>query len=401
MEGYMAGSKGYDIKSAIEELSNVFRQNASRYDQTGRFPHENFDLIIKNNLHTLTLDAEYGGLDLGFQEVSAMLASFASGCASTALSFAMHVFTTAALHRVLPDKLRESVLRDVQQNGQFFNSLNLANVAVPDPNMDYSNRTSITIEKTSSGYKINGFRKNVSGIDRFKYIPILGNQAGIDKSLYGITALLLTKGDLGVSVEHTWNLSGMKATKSDDIHFENVLVPFERLIGKEGHGIEVTQQEYHWSRLTICSVYLGLAKCILDHVSAMIMERKDSISKVRLAYMPGVQSRYAHLKIKYETANSLLQAYAAQADRERNKVFTHDLYEKALITKYYLSHVVNEMVWEAMQIEGMNALKNGSLLERIFRDARAATFHPPYDDLLTELLAKTSLGLITIKNRWV
>ncbi|NEW08700.1 acyl-CoA/acyl-ACP dehydrogenase [Paenibacillus sp. SYP-B3998] len=58
------------------------------------------------------------------------------------------------------------------------------------------------------------------------------------------------------------------------------------------------------------------------------------------------------------------------------------------------------MVWQAMQIEGMNALNQGQLLERLYRDVRAAAYHQPGDDLLKELLAKKILGLVRLKKRW-
>jgi len=120
-----------------------------------------------------------------------------------------------------------------------------------------------------------------------------------------------------------------------------------------------------------------------------------------LAVMPGPQFALADIRIRLETSFSQLLTFARQADSECEEGrFTDDLFQQSLVTKYYVTNQANEIVGKAMRIEGMNALNEGGLLERLYRDVRAATFHQPGDDLLMELLAKKSIGVMTLKNRW-
>lgn len=396
-----SGKLSNETKEIVAELTRLFKERASYNDANDQFPEENIRQLAAHHLHVAPLDERYGGLGAGFVEISWLIAQFARGCPSTALCIAMHYYTLAALKDRLPPAISEAVLRDVQHNSEFFSSFNLANVTTFHPGFDYRDSVSVKIEKVDGGYLINGFKKFVSAAERFKYLPVLGSQQGDQIGFYGLTALLLRKNDQGVSVKKTWNLSGMRATLSHDVHFQDAWVPEERLIGREGYGLEDTSNEYYWSRLAITSVYLGVAQAAVDHVEEVIRSKKDWISKRPVATMPGAQYGFAELKIKLETARSQLLTYAAQANEEQQSgKFTSDLYQKALITKYYLSNIVNEIVWDAMQMEGIQSLDRGSTLERLFRDARAATFHYPSNDLLKEMLAKTSLGIISVHSRW-
>ncbi|CAM4434258.1 acyl-CoA dehydrogenase family protein [Paenibacillus tarimensis] len=396
-----SGKLSQETKEAVRRISGQFRETAALNDASDRFPEENIQLIAALGLHAAPLSKHDGGLDAGFVETSWLIAEFAKGCPSTALCMAMHYYTLAALKDKLPEAISEEVLRDVQHNREFFSSFNLANVTTFHPGFDYRDSVSVKIRKADSGYLINGFKKFVSAAERFKYLPVLGSQEDAGKSFYGLTALLLQKNDPGVTVEKTWDLSGMRATLSHDVYFKDVWVPVDRRIGREGCGLEDTSNEYYWSRLAISSVYLGIAQAAVEYAADIIRAKKDWISQKPVATMPGAQFAYADLRIKLETAGSQLLAYASQADEElRLGKFSNELYQKALITKYVLSNTVNEIVWEAMQMEGIRSLARGSMLERLFRDARAATFHYPSNDLLKEMLAKTSLGIVSINGRW-
>jgi len=391
-----------EIKKALEEIAYDFFESAAYYDEHSAFPHANFDKLVENNLHAMTIPENFGGYDYGLEQTSQLIQTISSGCASTALCVAMHYYTLGGLKNILSqNQFGVSVLRDVSQNGTFFTSFNQPNIMTIQTR-GADNPTKIIIKEESGGYSVNGTKLFVSGCERFKYFPIYGNhEEWNDPSSLGITALLVKNDDPGVTVNESWNYSGMRGTRSHHVQFNDVWVPKDRLIAREGFGVEETQELIYWSRMAIPSVYLGIAQRAVQYIKSLAKKKKDPSSNKNLGFMPGVQFAYSDMLVKLETSKNQLAMYVKQADAEiNNGIFSNELYEQSLITKQYVTKSANEIVWMAMQIEGMSSMNQGGLLERLYRDVRAATYHQPSEDLLKELLAKRSLGIITVKNRW-
>ncbi|GBF75598.1 hypothetical protein PA598K_04016 [Paenibacillus sp. 598K] len=392
--------KKESIAERLSELSNAIRESAA-INEGHAFPHQNFDKVIELDLHKLTLPAAYGGYEYNFEKVSEVLIQLAQGCPSTALCLAMHYYTIAGLTSVLNAQQQEELFHEVSVNHQFFSSFNLPNVSIIQAGQDFSSSTGLKISKCRGGYIVNGKKRCVSGIERFKYLPIYGNQAGVEKSRFGITALMASVSDTGVSIESSWNMTAMKSTQSHDVIFDNVYITDRWLIGREGFGVEDTPHLIFWSRLAITSVYLGVAKAALDHVVGIMKQKRDRLSNKLIAFMPGPQFALADMRIKFEAARSQLLLYAQQASDQINAgLHNEELVQKSLMTKIFVCRTVNEIVWEAMQVEGMTSMAEGGLLERLYKDIRAATFHQPDEMLGKEMLAKRTLGLIAPKNRW-
>jgi len=392
--------KEVNFEKKMDLLIGQFKETSEDYDCHSRLPKANFDALVNHKLHTLPLEPRFGGRDYSFLSISSLLTNIATACPSTALCLAMHYYTLAGLRDISIFPLKESVFKDVCEEGQFVASFNQPNVVMVQRNQNYRDSSTITIEKVREGYLVNGVKPTVSGAKYFKYFPVYGYQNDVG-GRFGLTALLLTKDDTGVEVQDSWNLAAMRSTGGDSIRFHNVFVPENRLIGREGFGIEDTPSMVFWSRLAISSVYLGIAKTAVEYTVDVLKRKKDFISKRSAAFMPGNQFRYADMRIKLETAISQLQMFGRQAEHEaQTGSYSEDLHQKAAITKYVVSKAANEIVWMAMEMEGSASMQEGSKLEKLYRDVRAATFHQPSEDLLKEILAKRSLGIITTQSRW-
>jgi len=386
--------------SGLEQFRELVSARASQYDLQAEFPKENFQDLARYRLHTLTLPASVDGNGCGFEQTFQVIAEIASGCASTALCLAMHYYTVAGLGTLRSNEMLMRVFEDIRDNGAYMSSFNQPNVMSQYNKGQPSETVKISIKKVDGGYAVNGMKPFVSGCEFFKYYPVYGYQEHTG-SKFGLTALMILRDDPGVSIEQAWLSSSMKATKSNHVQLRDVFVPEERLIGREGYAIEDTNILSYWSRLAISSVYYGIALAAYRYALDIVKKKTDIYSRSLLAVMPGPQFALADIRIRLETSFSQLLTFARQADSECEEGrFTDDLFQQSLVTKYYVTNQANEIVGKAMRIEGMNALNEGGLLERLYRDVRAATFHQPGDDLLMELLAKKSIGVMTLKNRW-
>ena len=389
-----------DIERALRRVIAEMAERATYCDQTRTFPYENFKLIVQEELHTVTLSREYGGLEFNVQQTVNLLARMAGACPSTALCLAMHYYSVGGFRRVMNAAMKDRVFRDIASNGEFIASISYPHVIMVRPERT-GDMIGIEAKKVEGGYLITGKKKYVSGSPMFKYLPVYCRLENAPSRSLGITALLASTELNGITRNNSWTCSGMKATMSNEVVFEECFVPEDCRIGREHYGIEDTQELVYWFRLAYISVYLGIARRAFDHVLRISKEKRDSISQKPLTFMPGIQFNVADMHVKLETAfNQLMMtAQCVDAAIEAGKI-TPDLYVKTLVTQSYVSKVANEVVWSAMEIEGMSAMNEGGLLERLYRDVRAATFHPPHGDLLKETMAKTIMGVMTVKSRW-
>lgn len=386
------------VKKSLEKMLNEIEQQEVSFDDHSVFPHLFFDMFYRYRLHTLTIGEAYGGKRFGLESICKVILQVAQVCPSAALCAAMHFYTIGVLDQVLTQAQKDDIYTDIWKNGHYMASFNQPNVTLFLKNQDYRHSTRITIIKERDGYVVNGIKPYTSGAVRFKYFPIFGFQDGV-KTKFGLTALMLSKNDPGIEIIDDWKLSGMRSTLSHTLQFHNVRVPADRLIGREGLGIEDTMQTVFWSRATISAVYLGIASSVIQYIRRHLKEKRDRISDRSAAFLPGNQYAVADMLIQYETAYNQLFSFARHVDS--GTCGSDQLMQSAAVTKSYIDHVSNSIVTSAMNLQGISALMEGGFLEKCYRDVKAASFHQPSDLLLKEMLAKRFLGIFPGKTRWV
>ncbi|WP_074593827.1 acyl-CoA dehydrogenase family protein [Bacillus cereus] len=392
------------MSSSIDvNIINVLKENLksrnTEYDDCSKFPHKNFDELINNNLHKVTLEQKYGGLGYDIKSTCDLLIEISSACSSTGLILAMHLYSIGGLNGVLSSYQKDNVFRDIALNGELIASISDPKITFLTDKDKIKENISITIEPSDKGYIINGRKRFVSGSSRVKYLPIYGFQEGV-KSRYGITSLLTQLDDKGVSIKETWNYSGMKSSVTHDVYFKNVLVPKDRLIGREGLGIEDTLNLLYWFRLTLVSVYYGIAKRAYDYIVQLVKNKVNTLTNKSLISSERLRQKLMEMKINLEVAYSQLTRSAILTDAYLSGTKQVDVKEvntQILITKQFVTKKANSIVWDAMEIEGMASLSRGSVLEKLYRDVRAATFHPPTEELLIDLLSIYEMNIIPLR----
>ncbi|MFS0752938.1 acyl-CoA dehydrogenase family protein [Oceanobacillus sp. 1P07AA] len=384
------------IEDKIEKLRLQYRQTAIKADNEFLFPYDNFENLIKEGLHTINLPDKYGGESLGFVDTSKMIVELSKGCPSTALCLAMHFYTIGGLQRMLSPEIKEEIFLKVWEEGALFGSIGDPNVFLSNPKK--SNKESyINITKVKDGYVINGVKRFVSGSFIIRYLPIYGIVGGESIKEYGLTALLIDMETKGISIKKNWNYSGMRASMTHDVSFENVYVPQKYLIGEEGEGVRYTENLIYWFRLLLVSVYQGISLKAYDYIIELVKNKVDKTTGKKLALLPSAQSKLAKMRILIKNSSTQLIFTCQKADKEnKERSFTNSLYEDSLITKYIITNSAVKVINLAMDIEGTSSLNKSSLLEMLYRDVRAGSFHPPTDDKIEEYISKRELGIISI-----
>lgn len=112
--------------------------------------------------------------------------------------------------------------------------------------------------RTESGYKISGNKMWITNSMEADFFIVFANLAP-EKKYKGITAFIVEKGTKGFSIAKKEKKLGIKASSTCVLNFDDVEIPKENLLGKEGEGYKYAIGLLNEGRIGIAAQMTGLA----------------------------------------------------------------------------------------------------------------------------------------------
>ncbi|MDQ0272962.1 acyl-CoA dehydrogenase family protein [Cytobacillus purgationiresistens] len=349
-------------------------------------------ILINKGYHLITFKKSFS-----CEEYSNFLMELASICSNTALSFSMHLYTVRGLWDLFSVEQQKRYEQEIRK-GRIFGSINDPNVYFIDEKTINPNDYPVIVTKTQTGYLLNGIKHFVSLEPLVTHIPVYGLLIDEETDTKKIGIFIIDKNSNGVSTINNWDSISMPDTDSNSIELKNVKVPINQSIVTKTNIFSNTTWLSHLYKLSLSSVYLGMAKEIILELTK-VKNKKVPHTNRSLAFFPGIQFSIAEILICYETAYSILEKYYRILDNpESNNQLKNRI---GLITKINVSKSVEEIINKAMKIHGVKSLSLSNHLSKHYKDIKASIFHAPQQDLIYEMLAKDFLGILGTKNRWL
>ena len=188
----------------------------------------------------------------------------------------------------------------------------------------------------------------------------------------------------GVELTRNWDTLGMRGTASDDVVLTDVFVPAERVLADRPHGIiDGPLQVIASIGFSIISgAYLGVAESAYAEALRHAERRADD---------PSVQRAVGVIRDRLQTAEWALEgALAAIGD---DPAPSYDGFLAVMTAKSVIARHGAEVCDVAMQVAGGPAFFRGSVIERAYRDMRAAAFHPLTPEATLVATGRHALGL--------
>jgi alkylation response protein AidB-like acyl-CoA dehydrogenase len=248
-------------------------------------------------------------------------------------------------------------------------------------------------EKVSGGYKFTGRKAFGSLTPVWTRLGIHGLDTSDPKAPKVVHAFM-PRDAKGYTIKETWDVLGMRATRSDDTILDGVVVPdryIARIVPAGAAGVDMfVLGIFAWALLNFGNVYYGLALRVRD-LTVQHLKSKTSIALTRsMAYHAEVQHGVAEMVLELEAIGPHLEAIA----QDWSEGVQHpDWPIKIVAAKYHAVEGAFRIVDRAMDLSGGFGMFKKSELERLFRDCRAGRFHPANSALTHELAAKLTLGI--------
>jgi glutaryl-CoA dehydrogenase (non-decarboxylating) len=241
-----------------------------------------------------------------------------------------------------------------------------------------------TAKRDGNHYIVNGQKTFCSHANHTDLYFTLAN---VDKTLgrKGICAFLVENPSPGMTVTPL-NMSTMKRGNVAHIFFDDVRVPKENLLGREGDGMTIVGADLAMGRYSVAARCMGQAQACLDAAVKYASERKIFGHKEREFQM--VKQMVADMVVSVETARLLVYRLGRLMDAGVGRVTS-----VASMTKLYASEVATKAALDAIQLHGGCGFTEEFPVGRYLLEAKVLEVGEGNNQLHRDILADWVFGV--------
>lgn len=380
------------------ELVPGFSARAAEYDANAAFPAEDVQDLRASGLLGLLVPGRLGGTGASFLTYVAVAEALAQGSPSTALLFNMHASVTGSLTGVPDELARELGATDAffaHRDDVLSRAADGAMYGVAITEREAGSRLSAmrtTYAPADGGYHLQGHKSVCSGaghLDAYLVAARAAGEHGGTDAEPRVSHFFVPQGP-GVHVEQTWDPLGMRATASNGMHLDVHVGPDALLGGVEGLAVLLAYALPQWLVASYAAVYVGVAAAALDQAIGYVRARVVAGRAGGLAQVGFIRARLGRADAQVAAARLVLEDAARRVDEAPGEPETNRaIYRSKLLA----GDAAMEVAASCAEACGLGALPRGSVLERLFRDARSGALMPPTSDVSADVLGAVALDL--------
>ncbi len=367
------------LRKAVRQLADdKIAPRAADIDETGEFPYDVLDVLVRAGFHAVHIPEEYGGMGADAVSACIVVEEVARACASSSLIPAVNKLGSQPIILSGSEELKQRVLRDIAENGTMISYALSEREAGSDA---ASMRTRAV--RDGANWVLNGTKCWITNAGVSTWYTVMA-VTDPDKGANGISAFVVHRDDPGFSVGAKERKLGIKGSPTCEIYFADCAIPADRIIGEPGTGFKTALRTLDHTRLAIGAQALGIAQGAFDAALAYVKERRQFGQ--RIADFQGIQFMLADMAMKIEASRQLVYAAAARAERdEPNLTFTSSA------AKVFASDTAMSVTTDAVQLFGGAGYTKDFPVERMMRDAKITQIYEGTNQINRMVMARNLL----------
>jgi len=371
-----------DEQEMIKNLAREFSKNeiapfADKYDKKAEFPHPILAKARELGLVNLIIPHEYGGVGLSPIDMILVIEEIAWGCTGIAVAvIATNSLTAEPIMLVGNENQKKKYLNLLTEE--------LGSYCVTEPNTG-SDMASIATRalRRGKGYLLDGRKTWISNAHEASFFVVFA-KTDPEAGHHGISAFLVDRNLPGVEVSKKLPKMGQRATDCCEVVFDQVELPAEALLGKEGDGFKLAMHVFDHSRPVVAALGVGLSQRALDECISYSKER-EAFGKPIIKYQ-GIGFKIADMGMRTQAARLLTYNAAWKSTvGERNTL-------EASYAKTFASDTAMWAAIEAVQIHGGYGYSEEYPLEKLMRDAKVLQIYEGTNEIQRLVMIRELTG---------
>ncbi|MFL7839127.1 MAG: acyl-CoA dehydrogenase family protein [Candidatus Promineifilaceae bacterium] len=372
-----------EVRDIVHDfVAREVKPMARHTDESGEFNWTAVHKMGPLGLLGLEVPEQYGGAELDAISAAIAIEELAWGCGSTALAISAHNgLGLGPLVKFGSDDQKQTWLPSLASGAGKLACLSLTE---PGAGSDLKGGVQTTAVLEGDSWVINGSKMWMTNASVSDLMVVLC-RTGEGQGSHSLSHILVPSAASGVYIAPPENKMGLKGSPTHAVTFEEVRVPKDNLLGREGYGLQQTLEILDNGRISIGALAIGLAQAAFETAVAYAKERQTFGTPI--ANYQAVQWMLADAATEIHAAR--LMVYQAAWMKQQGIPFT----KEASMAKLFATEISERVCRNAIQIHGGYGYSSEFEVERMYRDTRLMTIGEGTSEIQRLVIARHILDL--------
>ena len=353
--------------------------HAAHWDAEGIFPKEAIAKAGELGFCGLYAPEAAGGLALPRLDATLVFEEMAAVDPSTTAFITIHNMATWMLGTWATPAVRDH-WGPLLTTGQ-----KLASYCLTEPGAG-SDAASLKTRAELAGheYILNGSKAFISGAGATDVLVLMARTGDAASGAGGISAFVVPADAPGITYGKKEHKMGWNSQPTRTISFDNVRIPANHLLGREGEGFKIAMKGLDGGRINIATCSVGAAQGALAQAQQYMQDRKQFGKPI--ASFQALQFKLADMATELVAARQMVRLAASKLDAGARDASTY-----CAMAKRFATDAGFNVCNEALQLHGGYGYIREYPLERLMRDARVHQILEGTNEIMRVIIARRML----------
>ena len=369
-----------DEQKALQETARKFGEKelypiALETDEKHYFPMEVFRKMGEVGFAGMLLPPEYGGAGLDYVGFALVFQQLNKACVGLSTCLVPHTGQQMVVDQFGNEEQKKKFIPALAK-GEMLGGFALTE---PDAGSDAAAvRTTAVLD--GDHYILNGTKNFITNAGSAEQYLVIARTAPDVKGHKGLSALIVTSDLPGFSVGKIEDKMGARANPAGSLIFEDVPVPKENLVGKEGKGLSIGLTLLNYARVTAAIGGIGVAEAAFEVASKYARERVQ-FGKPIIDFQ-GISFKLVDMKIQLEAAENMLYGICHLLDIGEGTP------TMVAMLKVFATDMAMKVTTEAVQVLGGYGYMKEYRVEQYMRDAKLTQIYDGTNEIQRTIIAR-------------
>ena len=367
----------FDLTESQKMLQNLARDfaekevlpKAAEIDRSNEFPHDLAKEMGRRGFQGLPFPEKYGGSGAGYMGFILALEQLCRASVSAGAIMAVNTVPEEGIYRFGTEEQKRRLLVPLAK-GDWLGGIGFTE---PDTGSDPSALTTVA-RRSGKGFVINGQKMFMSLAPALDIVLLFARREG-----EGLNAFIVEKKSPGFAVQEVLETMGLRGLGTSIVNLDDVFVPEENLIGREGQGFDILLEAISVERMSVAMQGVAAAQAALELSLDYARQRKARGRPI--SSMQAVQQMLAEMASRTEAARWLVYRTAFLRDKGQSIQY------ESSMAKLFASQVAVEVTRLAMQVHGSYGTMKSLPVERLYRDAKMLEIYVGISEVHRSIIA--------------